>query len=415
MKLKFILLFTLVVLLVASSGTAFARGSLPSAWSLPRQESSILPIEDAAASVNLTREQVPALTFESIINGDFEQGRGIGWAEWSSHGFPLIEPVANLPLYPHSGNYAAWLGGGDSETSYIIQYGIPIFKPATALHLWYVAASQETVCGNDVGTINIHSDAVFTWDLCAANNSTHWTELTVDLSAYDGLFVSSLSILVVTNGSLNSNLFIDDVSIRVDGVSGIPTFADVPATHPFYPDIEILYANGLTGGCNASPLMFCPNDGMNRAQSAVFMMRGTFGASYIPNPVTNLFIDNWSLGTWGQPWAEAMRETGLTTGCQVSPPLFCAWEQLPREQAVIFGLKLKHGNDYLPPPATGFVFADMTDPNYYATRWAEQGYKEGLLPACGVSNGWPLFCPNMLVSRGMGAYVIVRAKNLTMP
>ena len=34
---------------------------------------------------------------------------------------------------------------------------------------------------------------------------------------------------------------------------------------------------------------------------------------------------------------------------------------------MIFGLKLKYGNVYQPPAATGTVFADMTDPNYYAT------------------------------------------------
>jgi hypothetical protein len=61
------------------------------------------------------------------------------------------------------------------------------------------------------------------------------------------------------------------------------------------------------------------------------------------------------------------------------------------------------------------VFADLTDPNYYATAWAEQAYKEGLIPACGVSGAKPLFCPKELVTRGLGAYVIVRAKNLTMP
>jgi hypothetical protein len=195
-----------------------------------------------------------------------------------------------------------------------------------------------------------------------------------------------------------------------------PTFADVPASHPYYNDIEILYANRLTGGCSTSPLKFCPDQILDRAQAAVFMVRGSFGAGY--SPPTNLlhkFKDDWTKGTWAEPWAEDMLNKRLTTGCSTSPLKYCPWDQLPREQVVIFGLKMKYGNSYLPPPASGAVFADMTDPRYYATSWAEQAYRDGLIPACGTSAGKPKFCPKVLVTRGLGAYVIVRAKNLRMP
>jgi hypothetical protein len=76
---------------------------------------------------------------------------------------------------------------------------------------------------------------------------------------------------------------------------------------------------------------------------------------------------------------------------------------------------LKYGVNYIPPPASGTLFADLTDVNYYATPWAEQAYKDGLIPACGMSGGKPMFCPKTPVTRGLGAYMIVRAKNLTMP
>ena len=82
---------------------------------------------------------------------------------------------------------------------------------------------------------------------------------------------------------------------------------------------------------------------------------------------------------------------------------------------MIFALKMKYGNGYLPPTATGTVFADMTDPNYYATPWAEKAYADGLIQSCGTSGGKPMICPATLVTRGLGAYMIVRAKNLSMP
>jgi Tol biopolymer transport system component len=194
-----------------------------------------------------------------------------------------------------------------------------------------------------------------------------------------------------------------------------PIFTDVPTSHPYYQDIEILYANGLTGGCSTSPLKFCPDQTMDRGQSAVFMLRGKFGSGFVPGPATHIFKDDWTKGTWAEPWAEAMWTRGLSAGCLASPRKYCPWDQMPREQAVIFALRMRYGTDYIPPAATGTLFADMTDASYWATPWAEQAYKDGLIPNCGTSGGKPKFCPKVLVSRGLGAYIIVRAKNLSMP
>jgi len=105
----------------------------------------------------------------------------------------------------------------------------------------------------------------------------------------------------------------------------------------------------------------------------------------------------------------------MTGGCKVTPLLYCPWAPLPREQVVIFALKMKYGESYRPPAATGSVFADMTNPSYYATAWAEQAYTDGLIQPCGISGGKPKICPKDPVSRGLAAYIIVRAKNLSMP
>ncbi len=193
------------------------------------------------------------------------------------------------------------------------------------------------------------------------------------------------------------------------------TFADVAPTHPYYNDIEILYANGLTGGCSTNPLKFCPDQIMNRGQAAVFILRANFGPSYAPPAATHVFQDDWSKGTWAEPWAEAMRNESISAGCLASPLKYCPWDLIPREQAVIFALRMKYGTLYSPPPATGTLFADMTNPSYYATAWAEKAYLDGIIPNCGMTGGKPNFCPKSLVTRGLGSYMIVRAKSLTMP
>jgi hypothetical protein len=194
-----------------------------------------------------------------------------------------------------------------------------------------------------------------------------------------------------------------------------PTFGDVPASNPYWQYIEVLYANGLTNGCSASPLNYCPSMIMNRAQVAKFFMTVQFGGSYLPPSDTPLrFQDNWSVNPWAQLWANDMLAKGLTNGCSSSPLRYCPDNQVIREQVAKFGLAIKHGNSYIPPPATGTVFADLPNVNYWATAWAEQAYLEGLMPACGtdIATGKPKFCPLDKVDRGFAAFVIVTATGL---
>jgi hypothetical protein len=154
---------------------------------------------------------------------------------------------------------------------------------------------------------------------------------------------------------------------------------------------------------------------MTRAESAVFMLRGQFGSSYTP-PVApwDTFADNWNQGTWAEKWAEGMWNAGMTAGCLTNPLRFCPWDQFPRVQAAVFGLRMKYGMSYTPSDASGTLFADMTGTSYWGTKWAEQAYIDGLLPACGTDtgSGKPLYCPNDLVTRAWGAYLIVTAKDL---
>jgi hypothetical protein len=50
-------------------------------------------------------------------------------------------------------------------------------------------------------------------------------------------------------------------------------FTDVPVTHPFATWIEQLAREGITGGCAASPLQYCPDATVTRGQMAVFLVR----------------------------------------------------------------------------------------------------------------------------------------------
>ena len=64
-----------------------------------------------------------------------------------------------------------------------------------------------------------------------------------------------------------------------------------------------------------------------------------------------------------------------------------------REETAVIALRVLNGVDYQPPPATGEVFADMTDVDYWGTKWAEAAYLAGLFAGCGEEDVKPLFCP----------------------
>jgi parallel beta-helix repeat protein len=58
-------------------------------------------------------------------------------------------------------------------------------------------------------------------------------------------------------------------------------FGDVPCPGPFTDWVEQLYAEGITGGCQVSPLLYCPTSAVNRGQMATFLSK-TF--SLVPEP-----------------------------------------------------------------------------------------------------------------------------------
>jgi hypothetical protein len=53
-------------------------------------------------------------------------------------------------------------------------------------------------------------------------------------------------------------------------------FDDVVCPGPFTDWIEQLYAEQVTGGCQTSPLLYCPSSPVNRGQMATFLAK-TFG------------------------------------------------------------------------------------------------------------------------------------------
>lgn len=170
------------------------------------------------------------LPVSSLANPGFESGP-TGWTEFSTHGWDLIVSSSNLPtgVTPHGGSWAVWLGGDYSDISYV-QQSVTVPTATPYLAYWNWIASEDD-CGWDYGLVVVNgSQVVNQYNLCQSTNTGGWVKRVVNLSAYAGQTVS-IQIRAETDGSLNSNLFIDDVSFQASAAAVLPPVApgDMPA------------------------------------------------------------------------------------------------------------------------------------------------------------------------------------------
>ena len=119
--------------------------------------------------------------------------------------------------------------------------------------------------------------------------------------------------------------------------SGI--FEDVPIDYWAAGWIEQFYKDGITKGCNESPLMYCPDQPVTRAEMAIFLLRAEHGSFYLPPTAVGIFSDV-SPGYWAAGWIEQLHTEGITTGCSDNPLMFCPDASATRAQAAAFLVRM---------------------------------------------------------------------------
>ena len=113
-------------------------------------------------------------------------------------------------------------------------------------------------------------------------------------------------------------------------------FADVPITHWAVGPIEQLYADGITLGCRVSPLRFCPDSNVTRAEMAIFLLRARFGPGYHPGSATGLVFADVPGTHWAAAWIEDFAAMGYTIGCRITPHDFCPDGVVTRASMAVF-------------------------------------------------------------------------------
>jgi hypothetical protein len=84
-------------------------------------------------------------------------------------------------------------------------------------------------------------------------------------------------------------------------------------------------------------LIFCPEAPVTRAEMAVFILRALHGIGYTPPAASHYFADMPVTGKeWMEDWVDEFYREGITTGCGVSPLIYCPEAQVTRAEMAVF-------------------------------------------------------------------------------
>lgn len=197
-------------------------------------------------------------------------------------------------------------------------------------------------------------------------------------------------------------------------------FCDVPTGHWAYEEIDAVYERGITKGCNSSGvpwnnLPFCPDELVDRAHMAVFLIRRIHhdDPDYEPTaPYYGIFADVPESHPQAH-WIEELYIRGITTGSSAcgSGLRYCPENYVTRAEIASFLMRteryLNNVPDYQAIPLTG-VFDDISLSNVHAPA-IEYMYWQGFTNGCPPpNNGVIIFCPDALVNRATIAVLMAR-------
>ncbi len=182
-------------------------------------------------------------------------------------------------------------------------------------------------------------------------------------------------------------------------------FLDVPPSNIFHDFVNTVARNGVTAGCGGGN--YCGAANITRAQMAVFLLKAKFGSGHVPAPATGAVFLDVPVGSFAAAWIEELAALGVTGGCGGGN--YCPGSPVTRAQMAVFLLKASIDSAYVPPLASGAVFADVAQ-GAFAADWIEDLFARGITGGC-LTN--PLrYCPNNNNNRQQMAVFIVKAFGL---
>lgn len=181
--------------------------------------------------------------------------------------------------------------------------------------------------------------------------------------------------------------------------TGEPVFVDVGEDAVFFGDVQWLATQGITRGCNPPDNdLFCPEDGLTRAEMATFLVR----AFDLPAEEANVFADDDK--SVHEANINALAASDITRSCNPDHggDLYCPDRIVTRAELASF---LVRALDLPPVDAQPFVDTVGSVHADDITALAAAGITLG----CNPGNGGDHYCPDENVTRGQVAAMLHRA------
>ena len=179
------------------------------------------------------------------------------------------------------------------------------------------------------------------------------------------------------------------------------TWVDVSGGYWAVASIDAIYAADITQGCSLTPLKYCPEESVTRAEMAAFVVR-SLGLEGSPTAATAGYFADVDSAAWYAGVVGRLYEEAITAGCSVDPLRYCPADGVTRAEMAVFlirALKAENSN----APHRGY-FPDVTAGVWYSTH-VEILHELGVV--FGGSDG--SYRPAALLSRAEMAVMLDRA------
>lgn len=311
----------------------------------------------------------------------------------------VLDGVVAIPYdYPQVSRIVR--ADADPNNAATVRFTVSFSKPVTGVNQGDFKLTMNGISGASIDSVSGSSG---TYTVTVGTGTGEGT-LRLDLVDNDSIEDSAGNPLGgsgIGNGSFTSGL-----AYTISKNS----FNDVSSTHWAWNYIERLYAARITGGCGVNPLQYCPESTVTRAQMAIFLLRGIYGASYAPPAVGgDSGFGDVAPAHWAGAWIKQLAAEGITSGCGGGK--YCPDASVTREQMAVFLLKAKYGVSYSPPALVGGTGFEDVEPDHWAGAWIKQLVVEGITTGCATNT----YCPKAPVTRAQMAVFLVKAFGIPLP
>ncbi len=300
----------------------------------------------AAVPADLSVDQNPAAGGGSNLNGLIEPGEIVRidptWQNIFSTELELTGTASSLdgppgPIYEivdPSADYGTIPAGGSRScadaTGDCFEVSIAGARPADH----WDASLEETLSTGDTRTWTLHVGESFV-DVAV----THPFYPAVENVFHNGVSAGCAPGNYCPNESVRRDQMAAFLLKAEHGSSYVPpsctgVFLDVPCPSAFADWVEQLFAEGITGGCDAAH--FCPEQVVTRAQMAVFLLKAEHGPDYTPPACNDLFPDVPCPSLFAD-WIERLYHESITAGCGGGN--YCPSGSSTRGQMAVFLVK----------------------------------------------------------------------------